>query len=67
MLKAGPAGRSKIQVRAQGDSLTLPGLPFQQNPNVIVQLRSSTGQCWESAYGTPAQRNTADRFKDRGN
>ncbi|MEO6025675.1 MAG: cellulase family glycosylhydrolase [Candidatus Binatia bacterium] len=67
VLKAGAAGRSKIQVRAQGDTLTLPGLPFQQDPKVTVQLRSSTGQCWEAAYSTPAKRNTADRFKDRGN
>jgi hypothetical protein len=65
VLKAGTAGRSKIQVRGQGIKLALPTLPFGQDPTVTVQLRSSAGQCWEAAYSTPAQRNRVDQFKDR--
>ncbi len=65
-LKAGAAGRSKIQVRGQGAGLALPTLPFAQDPTVTVQLRSSAGACWESTYGAPARRNQPDQFKDRG-
>jgi len=65
VLKSGGAGRSKIQVRAQGTKLAPPPLPFTQAPKTTVQLRSSAGQCWEADYGTPARRNQADQFKDR--
>lgn len=65
MLKAGADGRSKIQVRAQGAALALPALPFGQDPQVTVQLRSSVGGCWEVAYRAPARCNQAGQFKDR--
>jgi endoglycosylceramidase len=65
ILKAGAAGKSKIQVRGQGLALALPVLPLGQDPTVTVQLRSSAGQCWEAAYSTPARRNRVDQFKDR--
>ncbi len=66
VLKSGSAGRSKIQVRAQGAELALPALPFAQSPKVTVQLKSSTGTCWEAAYSSPARRNEAGQFKDKG-
>jgi len=65
VLKAGTAGRSAIQVRAQGATLAAPTLPFAQDPNVVVQLRSSAGGCWDASYSAPARRNDAERFKDR--
>jgi hypothetical protein len=67
VLKAGAAGKSKIQVRGQGPKLALPALPLAQGPSVTVQLRSSGGQCWEASYDAPAKRNDASNFKDRGN
>jgi hypothetical protein len=66
VLKSGSAGRSKIQVRAQGDKLALPSLPLAQSPKTTVQLKSSAGTCWEAAYSAPASRNEPGRFKDRG-
>jgi cellulase (glycosyl hydrolase family 5)/glycosyl hydrolase family 5 len=66
VLKTGTAGRSKIQVRAQGAKLALPTMPLVQDPTVTVQLRSSAGPCWESRYSTPATRNRTDQFKDKG-
>lgn len=65
VLKAGSAGRSKIQLRAQGTALALPSLPLVQGPAATVQLRASTGACWEATYGAPARRNDGAEFKDR--
>src|SRR5205823_331505 len=64
VLKAGSAGRSKIQVRAQGATLALPSVPFAQDPTLTVQLRSSAGGCWDGSYSTPARRNDGEQFKD---
>jgi endoglycosylceramidase len=67
VLKAGTAGRSKIQIRGQGSKLALPALPFAQASKVTVQLRSgSTPSCWGASYSAPARHNQADQFKDRG-
>ncbi len=66
VLKSGPSGRAKIQVRTQGPNLALAPLPFGQDPKVTVQLRNSAGPCWESTYTQPANRNDSERFKDRG-
>jgi endoglycosylceramidase len=65
VLKAGAAGRSTVQARGKGGALALPGLPFAQSPKLTVQLRSSTGPCWEAAYSSPARRNRVGQFKDR--
>ncbi|MCC6849610.1 MAG: cellulase family glycosylhydrolase [Deltaproteobacteria bacterium] len=66
VVKAGAAGRARIQLRAQGARLALPALPFAQDPRLVVQLRrADTGACWESRYGAPAVRNDGARFKDR--
>ena len=67
VLKAGAAGRSKIQVRGQGTKLVLPTLPFAQASKVTVQLRNG-GAHTVGAPRTarPARRNQADQFKDRG-
>jgi endoglycosylceramidase len=65
-LKAGAAGKSKIQVRGQGPRLGLPALPLAQSPTVTVQLRNDAGVCWEATYDAPARRNEPGQFKDRG-
>ncbi len=67
VLKAGAAGRGKIQIRGQGDKLALPRLPFAQASTVTVQLRNDgSPSCWGATYGAPARRNQSDQFKDRG-
>ena len=45
----GAAGRSGLQVRGHGPSLTLPSLPFAHQPNVILQLVSPNA-CWSSTF-----------------
>lgn len=62
-LRAGASGRAKIV--AKGKGLTPPALPQAQQPAVRVQLVNDAGQCWESAFGSPARRNDESKFKDR--
>ena len=67
VLKAGAAGRSKIQVRGQGNKLVLPTLPFAQG---VEGDRSAAERqcpdCWGATYSARPRRNQADQFKDRG-
>jgi hypothetical protein len=63
-LKSGAApGKAKILLKGKGGSLGLPGFPLAQP--LTVQLRSSTGVCWDAAYSAPAIRNQSDQFKDK--
>ncbi len=59
-LKAGEAGKSKIVVT--GKEVALPTLPLAQEPEVVVQLSNSDGQCWQSTF-TTAQKNDAAKFR----
>jgi hypothetical protein len=60
-LKAGTAGRGRIQVKGGGPNLQLPTLPL--TTPVRVQLRqSSSSTCWEATYST-AITNTSSRFR----
>lgn len=55
-------GDAKIVVSGKGTALRLPTLPFEQSPNVLVQLRNRHGTCWESTFSTRV-RNDAQQFK----
>lgn len=57
----GVAGRAGIQVRGKGQPLTLPGLPFAKQPNVIIQLLNES-TCWSSTHSSFVNNNIA-RFK----
>ncbi|MCC6849632.1 MAG: hypothetical protein IT294_14105 [Deltaproteobacteria bacterium] len=64
VLKSGAApGKAKVLLKGRGAHLAMPALPFAQP--VTVQLRSSTGVCWEAAFSAPAIRNQPDQFKDK--
>jgi cysteine-rich repeat protein len=65
LLKAGAQGLASLRVKAKGTNLAPPSLPFAQDPAVTVQLRSSDGRCWGSAFTAPASRNDAVQFKDK--
>ena len=42
---------SKILVKwFKGKDLALPRLPRSQNPEVVVRLSNSAGECWESRF-----------------
>ena len=62
-LREGPAGKAKILLRGRGVHLGLDPLPAAQP--VTVQLKNSTGTCWEAKYTVPARKNDAGMFKDK--
>ncbi len=62
-LKTG-AGTASIKVDAKGANLSALGLPLTHSPAVTVQLKASTGGCWETRHTAPATRNDAARFVD---
>jgi hypothetical protein len=69
-LKSGSDGDARIIVKMRGAAIPLPApatasLFFQQDPDLVVQLVNSDGNCWEASYSMPADANTAERFKDR--
>jgi hypothetical protein len=69
-LKAGIAGKAKLQVLGKGPYLVLPaptnGKALQQDSRVTVQLVNDapTPVCWETRHSAPATRNVFDLFKD---
>jgi hypothetical protein len=63
-LKRGARGDAKIVVRAKGEALALPALPFTPYVALRTQLLNSDGECWEAGYTAPAARNTATEFKE---
>lgn len=64
LLKSGAEGAASVRVKAKGAGLDAPSLPFAQNPALTVQLRSSDGGCWGSAFVAPPSRNDSAQFKD---
>jgi hypothetical protein len=65
MLKEGvAAGKTTIKLSGKGVAPALPAMPIAQP--VTVQLVNGGNVCWESTYSTPAGRNDAVEFKDKG-
>ena len=63
-LKSGAApGKAKILLKGKGVNLAMPSFPLAQP--LTIQLRSSTGVCWDAVYSAPAIRNQSDQFKDK--
>jgi cysteine-rich repeat protein len=65
-LKAGPAGKAKVQGKAKGINLTLPSLGLAQDAVVSAQIVGSNGVCFEGQFLPPANVNRSDQFKDKG-
>jgi cysteine-rich repeat protein len=63
-LKAGVAGKAKIQVQGKGTFLDMPSLTSLTQP-VTVQIQNTTGTCWESVFSAPPTVQSATQFKDR--
>ncbi len=59
LLKPGTEGKARIKVSGRDRNLPIPGLPL--TGTVTLQLRSSTGECWEAVYSAP-QQNTASTY-----
>jgi hypothetical protein len=68
ILKEGlEAGTAKILVKGKGVNLDMPA-SFPLVQPVTVQLKNSSGVCWEATYTAPALKNTAGppgQFKDK--
>lgn len=58
-LRAGAPGKAKLKFVSAGSNFPVPTLPLATP--VRVQLRSSTGRCWDATYS--AGTNTAKKFK----
>jgi hypothetical protein len=58
-LEAGEAGRAELRVMGRG--MALPELPLTQQPEVVLELSNSAGQCWQSHFAT-AHHNDASKF-----
>lgn len=72
LLKPGEDGKTKVLARLKGERLAMLGEPAGGSSTpalplalpVRVQLQSSYGECWESAFDTThVKKNDADKFK----
>jgi hypothetical protein len=66
LIKLGAAGKSKAKLKARGSLFPVVAMPFAQQNELVAQLVSSDGACWESRYEEPASRNDDAKFIDRG-
>jgi hypothetical protein len=57
-IKSGALGKSRMLVRARGDMLPDPPMPFKQEPRITVQVVNSLGYCWGTHYVTAPLVNT---------
>jgi hypothetical protein len=70
-LKAGAAGKAKVDVQAKGLNLNPALVPFDgtrfydQDTKITAQLINSVGLCWSTELPVPGLKNAVDRFKDR--
>lgn len=65
VLKAGLAGKAKVQLRGKGPNL--PALPLPFTLPATVQLQSANGTCFEGDFSiTGQQLNTSTDFKGKG-
>jgi hypothetical protein len=55
-LGGGLNGRATISAKAKGAQLAIAPLPLATD--VVVQLKSSGGQCWQSSFATPTKTDT---------
>ena len=61
-LRSGSLGRSRVVVKGRGFVLPDPAMPFQQDPQITVQVLNSLGNCWGADYVSPAQVNTETKL-----
>jgi hypothetical protein len=65
VLKAGLAGKAKVQLKGKGPNL--PALPLPLALPATVQLQSENGQCWEGTFSALGQQiNDSLQFKGKG-
>ncbi len=65
-LRYGEDRRASINVVARGANTTLPPLALDQDTEVLVQLVTDAGLCWEAHYGTN-KTNSTTLFRAKSN
>jgi cysteine-rich repeat protein len=61
ILKAGPEGRPKIKLKAQGAG-ALVELPLGAAPDVVMEMRTAPGECWSARLDAPPRANDSFRY-----
>jgi len=51
-LRYGADKRASVSVLSRGTNVDIPSLPLAQDSQVLVQLVTDTGLCWEGRYGS---------------
>jgi hypothetical protein len=69
-IKGGSSGRGKLQAKASGLQLPLPGAVdstryFNQQDDVTVQLVNDAGGCWEAVYPPGSATNRVTLYRAR--
>ena len=62
-MKAGPDGKAKFLIKAQGASMAIAPMPLSLDDKLTVQFVNNSGGCWQSDFGAPASRNNTALFK----
>ena len=70
VFKYGDAGKTQVKIKAKGINVTLTpagqgGELFNQNPDAVVEIRSSTAGVISSEFQAPAAKNTSTIFIDK--
>ncbi|HEY2772803.1 MAG TPA: Ig-like domain-containing protein, partial [Candidatus Binatia bacterium] len=63
LLRAGDDGKAKITASATAGLLHIGGLPAKEP--LVVQLRASGGNCWQSTFSAPAKASDPHTFEGR--
>jgi hypothetical protein len=58
-------GKAQLQLKGKGPNLPVTGLPFAQDPSVIMQLGNDAGTCWGTTFTAPAGKNLPTQFGDK--
>jgi hypothetical protein len=65
-LKAGIAGKAKIQVKGKGVNLPMPALATLTSPLTVELKAAAAATCWSARYAfPPAVKNDGVQFKDK--
>jgi uncharacterized repeat protein (TIGR01451 family) len=68
-LRAGAISKETVRIHGRGEGLPLPAGDGRrlllQDPDIVVQLVSGAGACWESHYAAPAVSKGVRKFEDK--
>jgi hypothetical protein len=67
ILQSGSQGKAKLLIKGKGAELDAPAVPLAQDQTVIAQIKNNllAGECWETRFSGPANKNDDKLFKDK--